>query len=331
MKRIDFENHMYDQSLYDVMEKREVIPYYRKETDTIAWKETIIIPQGKLKPMLLDIGENRLKLMDELGIDMAVISSSPGVEILDAGESVEVSRRSNDAIYSMTRKYPGRYLGSAILPVKDVAAACRELERCVKELGFVAWHTHSNYGQTAPDDAVYRPIFKKAEELGVYVYLHPQLDNNPRVQDYGFSLAGSGLGFTLDAMITITKLILSGIFDEMPNLTVLLGHLGEALPFLLARMDNRVKHITNPYMKNRHDPSYYFKKNILVTTSGNMSKEAFICARDVLGIDRILFAGDYPYEAVAEMISFLDALPITETEREAMYYRNASEKLGLSV
>jgi len=332
VKRIDLENHFCDQILFDKMVERTTPPFYRKETGMTTLTEHIIIPQGKAKPYLLDMGEGRLKVMDDLGIDTAVLSCYRGVELLDVTESIEVSTKTNDTLYEATQKYPGRFLGSAVLPVNDAAAACAELERCVKELGFIAWHTFSNYGSTAPEDIRYRPIFKKAAELGVYVYLHPYLDHNPRVQEYGISLAGAALGFTVDTMITITKMIMSGLFDELPNLTVILGHLGEALPFLLSRMDDRSIHHKNPNLKNKYNPSYYFNNNILVTTSGNLSKEAFYCTRDVLGIDRILFATDYPHDATAEMVKFINEIPLdSEADREAVFYKNAAEKLGIGV
>jgi len=330
MKRIEFENHFYDACFYDSLKKRNSPPYYRKDTDIITWTNDLKVPQGRVTDLLLDIGEGRLKYMDELGIDLAVLSCSPGVEQLDAPDSIEVCRKTNNALFELTKRYPGRFLGSAILPVKDVAAACAELERCVKDLGFVGWQAHSNFGKdAAPDDAAFRPVFKKAAELGVYVYLHPQLSEYSRLEGYGFPLAGSGLGFTLDCIITTTRMIFSGLFDELPGLTVILGHLGECFPFMLERMDNRIGMYKNPLLKNKHNPSYYFKNNILVTTSGNMSKAAFYCTRDILGIDRILFATDHPYENIYDMVAFVNEIPLTGQEREAVFYKNAAEKLNI--
>ena len=328
MKRIDFENHFYDQSLIDALTARTEPPYYRRETDLITWSDSITMPQGILLKRLLDVDGGRLALMDQLGIDCAVLSCSPGAEQLDTDESVRICRATNDALHALTRKYPGRYLGSAILPVKDVPAAMSELERCVRDLGFVAWHTHSNYGATSPDDPRYRPLFKKAAELGVYVYLHPQLANASRVDDCGFPVAGPGLGFTMDTITTLTRMIVGGLFDEIPNLNLMLGHLGEALPFLLERMDNRLKFLPNAKAKNKRDFSYYFHHNIYVTTSGNMSPEAFECTRRVLGQDRILFGSDYPFENAGDMVKFVDQLPLTEEERQALYEDNA-KKLGV--
>lgn len=331
MKRVDLENHFYDQSLIRALEGRAQPPFYRPESDMITWSGAVQMPQGKLLPLLLDMGEGRLELMDRLGIDTAVISSSPGPEQLDPAESVEVCRKTNEALYRLTLAYPGRYLGSAILPVGDLAAAADELTRCVGEYGFVAWHTHSNYGASAPDEPRYRPLFRRAAELGVYVYLHPQLPELPRACDRGFSVAGPGLGFTLDTITTLTRLVISGLFDEIPDLKMVLGHLGEALPFLLDRMDNRLRFIPNPCLENRRAFSSYFKSNIYVTTSGNMSSAAFACAREVLGMDHILFGSDYPFEEAGDMVSFVEELPLGKNDRELLYVRNAREQLMLHV
>lgn len=329
MKKIDLEHHFYDFSMIDALTRRKTYPYYDRETDTIHWTERVPMPQGKLLETLLDVSEKRVALMDRRGIDAAVLSCSPGVEQLDAGESIKVSKETNDAVYKVMQRHPGRFMGSAILPIKNVEEAVTELERCVKKYNFVAWHTHSNYGDTAPDFKEYRPIFKKAAELGIYVYLHPQLGNNERLEGFGFSMAGPGLGFTVDTIITITRIILSGMLDELPSLKIVLGHLGEGIPFLLNRMENRVKFIPNEFMKQQKSLDYYFKHNIWVSTSGNMSKEAFKCTMDVLGMDRIVLGTDYPYENLDEMMDFLDGLPLTGEEFEMLYSGNAINALGL--
>lgn len=330
MKRIDLENHFYPPVVMEQLQRRSQPPVYLPEQDLIRWNDSVVMPQGRLLPALLEMGGERIAMMDRLGIEAAVISCSPGAEQLDGDVLTETCKAVNDYLYELTKKYKGRYLGSALLPVSDVDAACRELERCVKELGFVAWHTHSNYGDTSPDDQRYRPIFRRAAELGVYVYLHPQLSADARVQDLGFSVAGPGLGFTVDTMTTLTRMVVTGLFDELPELRVVLGHLGEALPFLMRRMDNRFKFIPNPQLKNKHDFSYYFKNNIYVTTSGNMSPEAFRCTREVLGIDRIMFASDHPFEDAGEMAEFTDALPLSGGDRELLYRKNALALLRMS-
>ena len=330
MKKIDLENHFYDTCVLDVLEKRTVPPCYDAKTQIFQFTQYDKISAATVMPMLLDISESRLKQMDQLAIDSAVISCSAGPEQFDTEESIEACHKVNDALGAIVKKYPGRFLGSATLPVKDPETACNELERCVKQYGFVSWHTHSNYLGSFPDDSVYRPIFKKASDLGIYVYLHPAYPNTPRFSGLGPTFSGAVLGYTVDTMISLSRLIVSGIFDEMPDLKICVGHLGEALPFLLDRIDNRLKFVKTPQVIMEKSMKYYFKNNVFVTTSGNMSKEAFQCAKDVLGIDHILYGSDYPYEPFNDMLEFLASVPMTKEEREKLYYKNATEKLGIT-
>jgi len=132
------------------------------------------------------------------------------------------------------------------------------------------------------------------------------------------------------ALATTVRLILQGVFDRLPNLNVMLGHLGEAIPFLLGRMDNRFSYIPNGNIKSDHGFSYYFGRNIAVTTSGNMSTEAFLCAKNVLGIENIFFGTDYPFENLDSMMAFVEGLPLSEEERKRIYYGNAEERFGIS-
>jgi predicted TIM-barrel fold metal-dependent hydrolase len=246
MKKIDLENHFYDESMIQALTRRDTPPFCTKDRSASQWTDMVTMPQEKVLPLLLDVAEQRNDLMDKQGITTAVLSCSAGPEQLDRESSIEVCKKTNASLFAITKKYPKRYLGSAILPVSDVSEACRELEKCVKEYGFVSWHTHSNYGDSAPDEEMYRPIFQKAADLGIYVYLHPQVPDSKKTGEYGFTVAGPGLGFTLDTITTITRMIVSGLFDEIPDLKIVLGHLGEAIPFLLDRMDNRLTFLPNP-------------------------------------------------------------------------------------
>ena len=168
MEKIDLENHFYDESLIDALKTRNEPPLCSKDNKLIRWTKTIEMPQDNLLPALLESLDESKEKMDKFGITTMVLSSAAGHELLDVKSSIAVCHKTNRLLYEITKKFPGYYLGSAVLPVKDVEAACEELERCVKEYGFVSWHTHSNYGDTFPNDERYRPIFKKAAELGVY-------------------------------------------------------------------------------------------------------------------------------------------------------------------
>ena len=329
MKLYDLENHFYDAATVEAMANRKTYPRFDKEDKVVRWSENITMSFDALRDKLVDIGEGRIAAMDRVGITTAVVSASQALEELDPSESIGFTRSSNDTLYEFTQRYPGRYLGAAILPVWDTDAACKELERCIRELGFVCWHTHSNYSGATPHEERFAPIFETCAGLGAFVYLHPKLPDYAGLDEFGFSFAGAAAGFTVDTMLTTLKLILSGLFDRVPETKLVLGHFGEALPFLLDRIDNRVSRMPNPKTKNLRLPSEYFRDNIWVTTSGNMSHAAFRCTRDVLGIEKIIFGSDYPYEDMGEMTDFIKALEITEEERELLFFRNAEKLLKI--
>lgn len=327
---IDMEHHYYAQAFLDAAEKRAEVPRYDSKTREIEYVDGVVMNLAPIMGGLLSMDDERIAQMDAAGITAAMLETSPGLEQIGGAEGVALCKACNDLVYETMQKYPGRFYGSATLPVWDVEASVAELERCVKEYGFVSWHTHSNYGSTYIDDEVYRPILKKCAELGVYVYIHPTMPTNERLNERGVNFSAAGLGFTLDTMTTITAMITRGVFDEIPDLKVVSGHFGEALPFLLTRMDFHFGAWKNdPMLLNQHDISYYFKHNIWVTTSGNMSAEAFKLTKEVMGIERIMVGTDHPYENMAEEMAFLDSLDLTRAEREALYYKNAEALMGV--
>ena len=333
IKKIDLENHFYDIRSVEALQARKKgdYPYWEKESNTITWVEGVSMCQNKFYDELLDFSEKRLKTMDELGIEKAVISLAPGIEALPPEEAIPACQKANAALYEVTKKYPGRFLGSAILPILDVDAAIKELEHCVKDYGFVMWQTHSNYGDGIdPDDKEFWPVWKKVAELGIFAYLHPTVSHQPKFNEYGYTMAAPGLGFTIDTMGSIIRMILSGIFDEIPDLKVVLGHFGEALPFLIERMENRFAWLTNPKQQNKKNIGDYWGENIFVTTSGNTSIPAFECTRSAIGMESIMLGTDYPFERMEECIAYLETCPMTEEEKEMLYYKNAA-KLGLSL
>ena len=330
MKKIDLENHFYNQFSVDVLQGREGkgYPYWDAKTNAVWFMEQVSMDHTVLGPKLCDFAEKRIPEMEKLEIEKAVISLAPGIDILPAGESVEACRKANDALYELTQRYP-QLIGSAILPMFDAKAAVAELDRCVNDLGFKMWQAHSNIAGHHHDEEQFRPIWKKLEELGIFVYLHPNYNPlNDMFNDYGYPMAGPGLGFTADTSGAIIRIMLSGMLDEMPNLQIVLGHFGEALPFLMERLDNRMAMLPEPKQLNEQKPSYYFGHNIKVTTSGNTSIPAFECARAAIGMDNILLGTDHPFESMTECIEYLEKCPMSVEDRKRLYYKNA-EKLGL--
>lgn len=330
MKKIDLENHFYNQFSVDVLQGREGkgYPYWDAKTNAVWFMEQVSMDHTVLGPKLCDFAEKRIPEMEKLEIEKAVISLAPGIDILPAGESVEACRKANDALYELTQRYP-QLIGSAILPMFDAKAAVAELDRCVNDLGFKMWQAHSNIAGHHHDEEQFRPIWKKLEELGIFVYLHPNYNPlNDMFNDFGYPMAGPGLGFTADTSGAIIRIMLSGRLDEMPNLQIVLGHFGEALPFLMERLDNRMAMLPEPKQLNEQKPSYYFGHNIKVTTSGNTSIPAFECTRAAIGMDNILLGTDHPFESMTECIEYLEKCPMSVEDRKRLYYKNA-EKLGL--
>jgi hypothetical protein len=340
MKKIDFEAHFVTDEWVTEMFGNRGYPRYVRDEKTaqcrVQWSPDDVEPIGDiLLNKLLDLGEGRLKVMDDNGVDLQVLSLTiPGVELMDASTGTALARNVNDALADVVRKHPDRFLGFAALAPQSPEEAANELERAVKELDLKGWKTHSNYGENYLDEKRYWPIIERAEKLNVPIYLHPSFPTIPQLKtDYGWALSGAPFGFGVETALCMMRLVLSGVFDRYPGLKVILGHLGEGLPFLLARIDY-------PYVIPWFDPnarpelnkkpSDYFKNNVFVTTSGNYYEPAFMCTYEAMGIDRILLGTDYPYEDPDECIRFLEGLSIPKEEKDKIYYGNAYQ-LGIHV
>lgn len=333
--KIDLEAHFYDDPSFAALAANEGKgwPYYTASDTTLHWHEGVALNMSKLMPKFVDYLEMRLPEMDELGIAKQVLSLGPGLDALAPGDADEACRKSNDGLAEIVAEAPDRFLGAATVPMNDPDAAVAELEHCVGDLGFVMLQAHSNYGEGVyPDDRRFWPVWQKVADLGIFAYLHPTITCQPMFLDYGYPMANSALGFTVDAVGAIVRMILSGIFDEIPNLKIVLGHYGETLPFLMDRLDNRLRLLPNqPKMKNQLKPSEYFGRNIQVTTSGNPSIPAFECSRAALGMDNIMLGTDHPYESMTESLEFLETCPMSREDREKLYYKNAEKLLGIKL
>lgn len=337
MKKIDFEAHYYTVDYVRAMYENDGYPSFKDHPQTLKrqlwYSADVGQPFGDfLLDALLDLGEQRLSRMDACGIDMQALSlSAPGLEQLDPAVGADLSRKANDALAAVIQKYPDRFLGYAALAPKRPKEAAAELERAVKDLGLLGWNTHSNFGDSYLDEEVYWPILEMAAKIEVPVYLHPTVPAIPNAWTYGFALAGAPFGFGLETALCMMRLIYSGVFDRYPGLKIILGHLGEALPFLFKRIDWAYVRPFDPEARPKlaKKPSEYLKHNVFVTTSGNYYTPAFMCTYEAMGIDRILLGTDYPYEDTQECMQFLEQLPISEAEKEMVYFRNAAT-LGIT-
>lgn len=334
MKRIAIEEHFFTQEYLDYLHSRTLPPrreYVEDESHNKlekAWDSGFARTRPlKMTLNLLDLEKNRLQFMDQSGVDMQVLSlSAPGTESFETENAIKIARKVNDDLYNIIKKHPTRFAGWASLALQDPKEAANELERAVKKLGFKGAAINSHINGEYLDDKKFWGFFEKAQELGVPIYLHPREPSPDMIKPYTTypPLMGSVLGFSHDASLHAMRLIASGLFDEFPKLKIILGHLGEALPFWLVRIDHHWR-AKEPKMK----PSEYFRKNFLVTTSGMYWKPPFMCVLEILGADNILFADDYPYESIETAVNFIESLPISTIDREKIFHLNAERVLGL--
>lgn len=276
---------------------------------------------------LLDLGAGRLAQMDADGVDVAVLSmTSPGVQIFEPDLATGLAADANDILAEAVRAHPRRFAGLAAVAPQSPADAARELERAKTRLGLNGFLINSHTGGEYLDLDRFDPILEAAAALDMPLYLHPREPGPTMVEPYlDYGLYFAGWGFAAECSLHAMRLIMSGAFDRHPGLRIALGHMGEGIPFWLQRIDNRyalqVKIGAVKPLKRR--PSEYFLDNFVITTSGVMSDPALRLAIDVLGVERIQFAGDHPYEDVKAGVDFLNAAPITEAERAAIFETNA--------
>lgn len=334
MKRIATEEHFYLEEFTKYLESINKMEIPRDgKIDEHKRPAYELYPRVISK--IFDLGEGRLRMMDEAGIDMSVLSySNPGVEMIDASTGTTWAKKINDELYKVIKKYPKRFAGLASLAYQSPVAAANELERAVKELGLKGAKINSHINGEYLDDQKYWIIFEKAEKLGVPLYLHPKMPPPDMVKPYLAypALAGPMHGFGADTSLHAMRLICSGVFDKYPGLKIILGHLGEALPFWLWRVDKlwRDGHRPDPNIhKLVKRPSEYIKNNFYMTTSGMFYQPALLCALLSVGAERILFAVDHPYEESKQAVDFMDAAPISDIDKEKIYHINAEKLLGL--
>jgi predicted TIM-barrel fold metal-dependent hydrolase len=287
----------------------------------------------ELRARLFDVGELRIKEMDEAGIDVQVLShGAPATQRMDAETAVPVARRANDKLHEVKKNSNGRFEGFAALPTADPKAAADELERAVTRLGFKGAMIHGLSNGLWLDDKRFWPIFERAQGLDVPVYMHPALPH-PAVADAYYKdylkefpgLLTAGWGFTVETATQAIRMVLSGMFEAYPRLKVILGHLGEGLPFSLWRIDMALQRQGNRSTAFRDT----FREHFWITTSGNFSTPALLCSVMEMGADRILFSVDYPFVMNPPGMKWMQDIPLGPEDREKIYGGNARRLLRL--
>jgi gamma-resorcylate decarboxylase len=297
--------------------------------DKAAWR--------RVADRLADTDGFRLAEMDRLGIETAVLSlGAIGVQDEpDTRRAVAGAAEANDALARTVAKHPRRYAGFAALPLQDPVSAAAEAERAVRQLGLkgALVNGYSSIGnlETAAyyDEPQYLPFWERFAALDVPFYLHPRnpLPNERRIYAGRSELLGPVWAFTVETATHALRLITSGLFDRFPKLTVIIGHMGELLPFAIHRLEQRIKNI--PTLKLARRPSQYLQENFYMTTSGNNHTQSLIGTILQLGSDRIMFAADYPFEEMHEGAAWFDAVPISEADRRKIGRTNAQRLLKL--
>jgi len=285
---------------------------------------------------LEDLGSRRLGDMDATGIDMQIVSlTAPGVQIFDADLGEGLARSANDELADAIAKHPTRYSGLAAIAPQNPAAAAKELERAVTQLklkgAIVNSHTHGEY----LDDEKFWDILAAAEALDVPLYIHPNTPPNSWIEPFmQRGLDGAVFGFAVETGLHALRLVVSGAFDRFPKLRVVLGHLGEGLPYWLFRIDfmhgasvRSNRYASQPKLKRK--ASEYLKENFYYTTSGMAWTPPIRYVQEVMGIDRVMYAQDYPYQFVPEEVNVTDELRLSYEDHKAFYQTNAERVFKL--
>ena len=287
----------------------------------------------EMSKRLYDLGELRLKEMDEAGIDIQVLShGAPSGQMLPKDIAVDLTRRANDRLHAAIDANPKRFAAFATLPTSDPAAAADELERTVDKFGFKgAMITGLANGQFV-DDKRFWAIFARAEKLDLPIYLHPSTPH-PAVIDAYYkdylkdfrNLGTSAWGYTVEAATQAIRMVLSGVFDAYPRLKIILGHLGETLPFLVWRVDQSLSRPGQKRLGFRN----VFCNNFYVTTSGNFSNPALLCCVMEMGIDRIMFGVDWPLVKNLLATRWMETVPLCDEDKVKILSGNAKRLLRM--
>lgn len=283
-------------------------------------------------PKLLDLDAIRLSDMEAGGVSMHILSlTMPGVQVFEPRQASALARLANDRLAEAIRKQPARYAGLACFAPHDPQVAAKEMERGIQSLGLngfiVNSHTHNLY----LDDPSFSPVLEAAEALNAPLYIHPRAVSDGMAKPFqDYRMEGAAWGYGIETSTHILRLIFGGVLDRFPKLQIVIGHMGEGLPFWLWRLDFMGSPGARAGRKNQLKPSEYFKRNIFITTSGVEDPVALRFCIDKLGADRIMWAIDYPYQPTAPAVAFIETAPLSDVEREMIAFRNAERIFRIS-
>jgi predicted TIM-barrel fold metal-dependent hydrolase len=306
---------------------------------TGAYGHSVPEPMRALRDKLHDLGEARIAAMDEGDITLQILSlAAMGVDTLAPADQTSVLRGVHDELASAVAAHPDRFAAFATPGLKDPAAAVKELERCINTLGFKGFYVDGTTDGKFLDAPEFFPVLEAAEALRVPLYLHPApptaIVQNAYYADLpgdtGTLLSIAGWGWHAENGLHLLRLIVSGVLDRLPNLHVIVGHMGEGVPYALARSSG----ILSPAAKLKRTVTETILDQVHVTTSGYFTRPPFDCAREVLGLDHLMYSVDYPFSPNTRGRDFLASLQssdpaLTLEEMEALTHTNAERLLRL--
>jgi uncharacterized protein len=298
----------------------------------VVWGQTL------KRNELAQLGDARIADMDASGIALQVLSvAGPGADVVPGVDGIALARDYNNALFEATSRHPDRYQGFAHLPMHSPDAAADELERTVKDLGFRGLLVNGPTDGRFLDDPMFEPILARAEALNVPIYIHPGIPSE-KVREahfdrlpgnFSFTLAVSSWGWHMETAIHVLRLVLSGALDRHPRLQIVIGHLGEAIPFMLDRIDETTAAEAKRLL--RRSVRQTLLDQLWITTSGFFTMVPFVAALMTFGADRIMFSVDYPFASNARARAFLDALPVSPADREKIAHGNADRLMKLAI
>jgi 2,3-dihydroxybenzoate decarboxylase len=286
----------------------------------------------KVVPILSDFGQGRLEVMETNGVDFAVLSlSGPGVQVEpNAAKAVRLAKYANDRLGAEMQRNPKRYGGFAHLAMQNPKAAADELERCVKDLNMQGAMINGETDGLYLDERRYDIFWERVQALEVPIYIHPgNPPDYPHMYTQHPEMWGPVWSWAVETCSHAMRLIFSGTFDRFPGAKIILGHMGETLPIQLWRLDSRIATANLKYTL-QHPPSHYARRNIVITTSGVCSDPALRCALDSLGEENVMFSIDYPFENTAVATDWIRKARLTDAERNAVAWGNASRILKIT-
>lgn len=291
-----------------------------------------------IRDHLTDVGDVRLAHMDAAGLDFAVLAlTSPGVQVMTAADGTAFATYANDWLADAIARHPDRFDGLAACAPQDPAAAAKEIERGVTKLGLKGVILNSHVQHEYLDDPKFWAVFEAAEALDVPIYLHPNSPSDGLIKPMlGRGLDGAIWGFSVETGLHALRIIVAGVFDRFPKLQLVLGHVGESLPFTLSRLDymHRASSASARYegMPALQRPlSDYLRNNVHYTNSGVAWEPPIRFLQDVIGVDRVMYAMDYPYQYSADEVAYLDAMTIDPAAKKSFFEDNARKLFKLAI